>query len=89
LNGSDGNDVALENPDITLMADDLEKLAYALTLAKRNQHFVDQNLVLSGLVIGALVIGSGLRMLRSQITSHYSWVWRRNSNALSDLRLIT
>ena len=84
-----GTDVALETADVALMADDLEKLAYALKLAKRNQSVVNQNLALSAVVIGVLVIGavggwftlpiavlaheisefvvigSGLRMLRS------------------------
>ena len=87
--GAAGTDVALETADVALMADDLEKLAYALRLAKRNQSVVNQNLVLSAVVIGVLVIGavggwftlpiavlaheisefvvigSGLRMLRS------------------------
>jgi Cd2+/Zn2+-exporting ATPase len=87
--GAAGTDVALETADVALMADDLEKLAYALRLAKRNQRVVNQNLalatvVISVLVIGAIagvltlpaavlgheisefiVIGSGLRMLRS------------------------
>ena len=87
--GAAGTDVALETADVALMADDLEKLVYALNLAKRNQRVVRQNLVLSVLVIAVLVvgalggwlslpaavigheisefvvIGSGLRMLRS------------------------
>jgi Cd2+/Zn2+-exporting ATPase len=87
--GAAGTDVALETADVALMADDLEKLAYAVRLAKRNQTVVNQNLALSAVVIGALVfgavtglftlpiavlgheisefvvIGSGLRMLRS------------------------
>ena len=87
--GAAGTDVALETADVALMADDLEKLTYALELARRNQAVVRQNLVLSIVVIGALVvgaiagvfslpiavlghevseflvIGSGLRMLRS------------------------
>ncbi len=87
--GAAGTDVALETADVALMADDLEKLAYGLRLAKRNQTVVNQNLALSALVIGVLiigavggwftlpiaviahevsefvVIGSGLRMLRS------------------------
>jgi Cd2+/Zn2+-exporting ATPase len=87
--GAAGTDVALETADVALMADDLEKLAYALHLAKRNQSVVNQNLVLSAVVISVLiigavggwftlpiavlaheisefvVIGSGLRMLRS------------------------
>ncbi len=56
--GAAGTDVALETADVALMADDLEKLAYALRLAKRNQSVVNQNLALSALVIGALVIGA-------------------------------
>lgn len=56
--GAAGTDVALETADVALMADDLEKLAYALRLAKRNQSVVNQNLALSVIVIGALVIGA-------------------------------
>lgn len=87
--GAAGSDVALETADVALMADDLEKLAYAFRLAKRNRTVVSQNLalatvVITALVIGAVagifslpvavlgheiselvVIGSGLRMLRS------------------------
>ena len=58
--GAAGTDVALETADVALMADDLEKLAYALRLAKRNQSVVNQNLALSAIVIGALVIGAVL-----------------------------
>lgn len=56
--GAAGTDVALETADVALMADNLEKLAYALQLAKRNQSVVNQNLALSAVVIGALVIGA-------------------------------
>jgi heavy metal translocating P-type ATPase len=56
--GAAGTDVALETADVALMADDLEKLVYALDLARRNQAIVRQNLVLSAVVIGALVIGA-------------------------------
>lgn len=56
--GAAGTDVALETADVALMADNLEKLAYALSLAKRNQSVVNQNLVLSAIVIGTLVIGA-------------------------------
>ena len=58
--GAAGTDVALETADVALMADDLEKLVYALRLAKRNQRVVRQNLVLSVLVIGVLVVGAVL-----------------------------
>jgi len=40
------------------MADNLEKLAYALQPAKRNRAIVNQNLVLSVVVIGAVVVGA-------------------------------
>jgi len=56
--GAAGTDVALETADVALMADDLEKLVYALKLARRNQSVVKQNLGLSAVVIGALVIGA-------------------------------
>ena len=56
--GAAGTDVALETADVALMADDLERLAYALRLAKRNQRVVNQNLALSALVIGTLVVGA-------------------------------
>jgi Cd2+/Zn2+-exporting ATPase len=56
--GAAGTDVALETADVALMADDLEKLAYALNLAQRNQKVVNQNLVLSIVVISVLVVGA-------------------------------
>ncbi|KAB2969634.1 MAG: cation-translocating P-type ATPase [Thermoanaerobaculia bacterium] len=56
--GAAGTDVALETADVALMADDLEKLVYALELAKRNQRVVAQNLVLSVAVIATLVVGA-------------------------------
>ena len=56
--GAAGTDVALETADVALMADDLEKLVYALTLAKRTQSVVRQNLALSTIVIGALIVGA-------------------------------
>jgi len=56
--GAAGTDVALETADVALMADDLAKLVYALGLARRNAQIVRQNLVLSAVVIGALVVGA-------------------------------
>jgi Cd2+/Zn2+-exporting ATPase len=50
--------VALETADVALMADDLERLAYALRLAQRSQRVVRQNLALSILVISVLVVGA-------------------------------
>ena len=58
--GAAGTDVALETADVALMADDLDRLAYAFRLARRNQSIVRQNLALSVLVIGALVVGAVL-----------------------------
>ncbi len=56
--GAAGTDVALETADVALMADDLEKLVYALQLARRNQRVVSQNIALSAVVISVLVIGA-------------------------------
>ena len=56
--GAAGTDVALETADVALMADDLKRLAYALRLAQRTQRVVRQNLALSTLVIGILVVGA-------------------------------
>jgi|CXWL01.1.fsa_nt_gi Cd2+/Zn2+-exporting ATPase len=58
--GAAGTDVALETADVVLMADDLDKLVYALRLAKRNQRVVQQNLALSVVVILVLVTGAVL-----------------------------
>ena len=70
--GAAGTDVALETADVALMADDLEKLAYALKLARRNQTVVGQNLALSGVVVGLLVIGAlgGLLTLPAAVLAH-------------------
>lgn len=70
--GAAGTDVALETADVALMGDDLEKLVYAITLARRNQSIVAQNLVLSAVVIGVLVIGAiaGLFSLPVAVLGH-------------------
>jgi P-type E1-E2 ATPase len=56
--GAAGTDVALETADLALMGDDLERMAYALKLARRSQSVVRQNLALSAVVIGALVVAA-------------------------------
>ena len=56
--GAAGTDVALETADVALMADDLEKLVAGLALARRNQQLVRQNLWLSVVVVGALIVGA-------------------------------
>ena len=70
--GAAGTDVALETADVALMADDLEKLAYALRLARRSRSVVRQNLALSALVVGALAIGAvaGLFTLPVAVLGH-------------------
>ncbi|MGB3940868.1 MAG: heavy metal translocating P-type ATPase [Candidatus Manganitrophaceae bacterium] len=70
--GAAGTDVALETADVALMADDLEKLAYALQLARRNQSVTRQNLILSALVIGVFVVGAvaGLLTLPMAVVGH-------------------
>jgi Cd2+/Zn2+-exporting ATPase len=56
--GAAGTDVALETADVALMADDLDKLVYALRLARRHERVVRQNLALSVIVITVLVVGA-------------------------------
>ena len=70
--GAAGTDVALETADVALMADDLEKLNYALALSHRSQKVVRQNLVLSAIVITALVVGavSGALGLPAAVLGH-------------------
>jgi Cd2+/Zn2+-exporting ATPase len=70
--GAAGTDVALETADVVLMADDLERLAYALTLAQRTQRVVRQNLALSVVVISVLVVGAitGLFNLPIAVLGH-------------------
>jgi|694.fasta_scaffold04348_16 heavy metal translocating P-type ATPase len=70
--GAAGSDVAIETADVALMADDLRRLAYAIKLAQRNRHVVNQNLVLSALVITVLVIGAiaGLLSLPIAVLGH-------------------
>ncbi|WP_432838858.1 heavy metal translocating P-type ATPase [Dactylosporangium sp. CA-092794] len=53
--GAAGTDVALETADVALMADDLTKLPYAVALARRSRRNVNQNVVLSMLMVVLLV----------------------------------
>jgi Cd2+/Zn2+-exporting ATPase len=70
--GAAGTDVALETADVALMADDLERVAYAIALAKRNRTVVRQNLALSAVVIGFLVVGAvaGVFTLPLAVVAH-------------------
>ncbi len=53
--GGAGTDVALETADIALMADDLSKLPYALSLSRASRRMIVQNLWISLGVIAFLV----------------------------------
>ena len=53
--GGAGTDVALETADVVLMADDLEKLPYAMALSRRTRQTIRQNLIFSLAVIALLV----------------------------------
>jgi Cd2+/Zn2+-exporting ATPase len=56
--GAAGTDVALETADVALMADDLSRLPYLIRFSRRNWRIIRQNLMLSVLVIGTLVVGA-------------------------------
>jgi Cd2+/Zn2+-exporting ATPase len=70
--GAIGTDVALETADVALMADDLEKLVYAIELARRSRRVVRQNLVLAIAVISLLSLGAvlGLLSLPAAVLAH-------------------
>ena len=54
--GGAGTDVALETADVVLMADDLQRLPYAIALARATQRIIRQNLVIAfGVMIGLLI----------------------------------
>lgn len=54
--GGAGTDVALETADVVLMADDLRRLPYAVSLARKTQQIVKQNLVFAFAVMGSLLL---------------------------------
>jgi Cd2+/Zn2+-exporting ATPase len=56
--GAAGTDVALETADIVLMANDLQKVPYAVALGKAARRIVKQNLIFSAAVIAVLLIGA-------------------------------
>ena len=53
--GTAGTDAAIEAADIALMADNITKVTYALTLGKRAQRISRENIVFSLLVLAALI----------------------------------
>ncbi|MGX9948426.1 heavy metal translocating P-type ATPase (plasmid) [Bradyrhizobium denitrificans] len=70
--GAAGTDVVLETADVALMADDLVKLSYAIDLARKARTITHQNLALSAVLIGGLIVGalSGLLSLPIVVVAH-------------------
>ncbi len=70
--GAAGTDVALETADVALMGDDLEALAYAIELSRRNRTIVRQNLILSAIVIAIFATGgvAGIFSLPAAVIGH-------------------
>lgn len=70
--GAAGTDVALETADVALMGDELERLGFALALARKTRRIVRQNLALSALVIAALTTAAlfGLLTLPVAVVVH-------------------
>ncbi len=58
--GAAGTDAAIEAADVALMADDLQKVAYATRLGKRAQSISRQNIAFSLLVLAVLIPGAVL-----------------------------
>ena len=55
--GVAGSDAALAAADVALMADDLSKLEYAVTLGRRSRRIIAQNIGLSLLIVAVLATG--------------------------------
>jgi Zn2+/Cd2+-exporting ATPase len=56
--GTAGSDVALETADVVLMADQLEKLEYAIRLSRRSGRIVKQNIIFALSFIVILLIAN-------------------------------
>jgi Cd2+/Zn2+-exporting ATPase len=70
--GTAGTDAAIEAADVALMADDLEKAAFALRLGRRARMITRQNIAFSLVVLAVLVPGAALGLLTVAIavTAH-------------------
>ncbi len=70
--GAAGTDVALETADVALMTDDLMRLPYLVTFSRRTWGVIQQNLVLSIVVIAVLSLGAvgGLFALPIAVLAH-------------------
>lgn len=56
--GTAGTDVALEMADVALMSDHLARLPYLIRFSQRTWSIIQQNLVLSAIVIAPLIVGA-------------------------------
>ncbi|MBI2779951.1 MAG: cation-translocating P-type ATPase [Gammaproteobacteria bacterium] len=56
--GAAGTDVALETADVALMSDNLARLPYLIRFSQRTWVIIQQNLALSAIVIGILIVGA-------------------------------
>ncbi|WP_124947098.1 heavy metal translocating P-type ATPase, partial [Sulfurirhabdus autotrophica] len=70
--GAAGTDVALETADVALMGDDLSRLPYLICFSRRTSRIILQNVALSTVVIGTLVVGavSGYFTLPIAVLAH-------------------
>ncbi|MGW0775856.1 heavy metal translocating P-type ATPase [Streptomyces sp. NPDC002835] len=87
--GAAGTDVALEMADVALMADDLNKLPYAVALARRARRIIAQNIALSLAVILFLVVFAvgGRFTLTQGVLINEAWALVIIANGLRLLRL--
>jgi Zn2+/Cd2+-exporting ATPase len=86
--GAAGTDVALETADIALMGDDLTKLPYAVSLARRARANIRQNIVLSLICIAVLVSAAlaGVFTLTQGVTVNEGYALVVIANGLRLLR---
>lgn len=70
--GTAGTDAAIEAADVALMADDLEKAAFALRLGRRARSISRQNVAFSLAVLAVLIPGAaaGLFTVAIAVTAH-------------------
>lgn len=89
--GAGGTDVALETADIALMADDLSKLPFAVSLSRQARRIIRQNLVISMGVIAFLLpsVLFGLAGIGIAIVFHEGSTIAVVANALRLLRFTT
>ncbi len=85
--GAAGTDVALETANVVLMADDIEKVAYAIALGRRTKKVVKQNMVFAMGVVLMLVAGTFM----NQVNLPFGVIGHEGSTLLvivSGLRLL-